>query len=132
MPQPVRLRVAPVIDLLCITTFVLLGGERHEDISKDLGWFLGVMWPLCVGIFGVALLTKLYTRVDGVWAALTITWIGGIAITQVLRGAFTHDPWIGIFTVVVTAYLGLTMFGWRLVTTLVVRRRHPSTSPERT
>jgi len=124
--QPPRVRVAPLFDLLCITTFVLIGGERHQ-VFDDLGWFLEVMWPLCVGIFGVALLTKLYTRVTGTWVALAVTWLGGIAVTQVLRGAFTDDPWIGTFTVVAAGYLGLTMFGWRLVASLVVRRR--ATSP---
>jgi hypothetical protein len=125
---PAPLRVAPLLDLVCITTFVLLGGERHGEITKDISWFLGVMWPLCVGWFGVALLTKLYTRVDGIWLALTITWIGGMAITQVLRGAFTNDPWIGIFTIVALTYLGLTTFGWRAVATLVRRRRTASFS----
>ena len=125
MLQPPRLRIAPLLDLLCITSFVLIGGERHRIVG-DFGWFFEVMWPLCVGIFGVALLTRLYTRADHTWLALTITWLGGIAVTQVLRGTFTHDPWFGIFTIIALTYLFLTMFGWRLIAALVTRRRAPS------
>jgi hypothetical protein len=126
VPQPPRPRLAPLFDLVCITTFVLLGGERHQEISQDVSWFLGVMWPLCVGWFGVALATRLYTRTESLWPALTITWVGCIVITQVLRGAVTNDAWIGIFTVVATTYLFLTAFGWRLIGGLVARRRAPS------
>ena len=122
MPSPPRLRSAPALDLLCIVSFIVIGGERHR-IGEDFGWFLGVLWPLCVGIFGVALLAHLYTRSTGVWLALAITLVGGIAITQVLRGAFTNDAWIGIFTAVALGYLALTMYGWRLVAALVVRSR---------
>jgi len=120
--RPPRLRTAPLLDLACITTFVLIGRDRHE-VTEGLGWFVEVMWPLCVGIFGVALLTRLYTRARGVWLALLVTIVAGMAITQVLRGAFTNDPWIGIFTAIALAYLSLTMFGWRLVAALVTRRR---------
>ena len=128
VPQPPRPRLAPLFDLVCIVTFVLLGGERHQEISQDISWFLGVLWPLCVGWFGVALLSRLYTRTESVWPALTITWVGCIVITQVLRGSVTNDPWIGIFTVVATAYLALTTFGWRLVGGLIARRRAASTT----
>jgi hypothetical protein len=121
MPSPPRLRVAPLLDGLCIVTFVLVGGRNHE--MDGVGWFLGVLWPLCVGFFGVALLTKLYTRTAGQWLALVVTWLAGLAVTQVLRGAFTDDAWIGVFTVVAATYLGVTLFGWRAVARVVVRRR---------
>ncbi|MFI5048089.1 MAG: DUF3054 family protein [Acidimicrobiia bacterium] len=119
---PVRLRLAPICDVACITTFVLIGGRTHE-VTEDIGWFVGVMWPLCIGFFGVALLSRLYVRDRGVWLALAVTLLGGVAVTQMLRGAFTHHPWISVFTAIALGYLSLTMFGWRLVATLVARRR---------
>ena len=120
--QPRLLRSAPVLDLLCVMTFVAIGGRSH-GVGEGLGWFLGVMWPLCVGIFGVALLVHLYTCTTRMWRALTITLLGGLVIAQVLRGAVMDDPWISAFFVVACTYLGLTMFGWRVVATLVARRR---------
>jgi hypothetical protein len=128
MPQPVRPRLAPLFDLICIVSFVVIGGRNHGELSKGIAWFFGVLWPFLVGWFGVALLAKLYRRLEGLWRALAVTWIGGVAVAQVLRGAFTDRPWISTFTIVALVYLGLTTFGWRLVATLVARRRHLSRS----
>lgn len=128
MPSPPRVRVAPVIDLACITAFVLVGGRSHDELHEGLSWFLRVMWPLCVGFFALAILTRLYTRADGVWAALAITCIGGVVITQLLRGTFTGHPYLSVFALIALAFLVLTTFGWRLVVGLVARRRDASTA----
>jgi hypothetical protein len=126
MSQPVRARLAPLFDLICITSFVVIGGRNHGELSNGIGWFLGVLWPFLVGWFGVALLARLYREPDRLWRALAVTWVGGVVVAQVLRGAFTDRPWISTFTIVALIYLGLTTFGWRLVATLVARRRHTS------
>jgi hypothetical protein len=117
-----RLRSAPLLDLVCLATFVLIGGRSHE-VTEGVGWFFHVMWPLCVGFFGVALLTRLYTRPNGMWSWLLATLIGGIAIAQVLRGSFQGRPWVSFFLVIAVLYLGLTMYGWRLVVARASRDR---------
>jgi hypothetical protein len=122
MQPPARLRSAPLLDAACIVTFVLIGRGRH-DIDEGIGWFFTVLWPLFAGWYGVALLVKLYTRTAGIWGALAITWIGGLAVMSVLRGAFTDRPYGGIFTVVAVGYIGLTAFGWRAAAALITRRR---------
>ena len=116
------MRLAPLFDLVCIATFVLVGGRRHE-VDEGIGWFLEVMWPLCLGFFGLALLTRIYARTRGGWLWLAVTLLGGIAIAQVLRGSFQERPWVSIFTAIALVYLGLTMCGWRLVAALFARRR---------
>jgi hypothetical protein len=128
MHPPARVRYAPVVDAVCILVFVLVGRGRHE-IDEGVGWFFTVLWPLYVGWFGVALVTRLYTRRRGIWLALTVTWLGGIAIAAVLRGAFTDRPYVSIFTVIAIAFLGLTTFGWRAIAALVARSRGRETSP---
>jgi len=120
MPTSPRPRSAPALDLLCLVSFVVIGGREHQ-IGEGVVWFLGVMWPLCVGIFGVALLVHLYTRTSRVWGTLVVTIVGGVVVMQVLRGAFMGHPWISAFPLVAMTYLALTMFGWRLVAALVVR-----------
>jgi hypothetical protein len=120
-----RLRSAPLLDLVCFATFVLIGGRSH-DMSEGISWFLRVMWPLCLGFFAVALLTRLYTSAGGVGWRLGATILGGVAIAQVLRGSFQHRPWVSAFILVAVTYLGLTMFGWRLLVAAVRRRRRPS------
>lgn len=123
-----RIRVAPLLDVLCIVAFVLVGRNRH-DIDEGVSWFVTVLWPLFLGWFAVALLTKLYTRRAGIWLALFVTWLGGIAVASVFRGAFTDRPYVGIFTIVGIGFIGLTAFGWRLGVALVVRFRRRATSP---
>jgi len=116
------MRLAPLFDLVCIATFVLVGGRRHE-VDRGIGWFLEVMWPLCLGFFCLALLTRIYVRERGGWLWLALTLLGGIAIAQVLRGSFQERPWVSIFTAIALMYLGLTMYGWRLVAAMFARRR---------
>ena len=128
MPSPPRTRVAPVVDLACIAAFVLVGGRSHDELHEGVNWFLRVMWPLCVGFFVLAILTRLYSRTEGVWSALAVTCVGGVVITQVLRGTFTGHPYLSVFAVIALAFLALTTFGWRLVGGLVARRRAESTA----
>lgn len=117
-----RVRWAPVLDLLCITSFVVVGGRNHHELTNGIGWFLGVMWPFVLGWFAIALATRLYQRADHEWRALAITWIACVAIAQMLRGVMGH-PWISAFPIVALVYLGITTFGWRGVAALVARRR---------
>ena len=64
--------LAPTLDLVCIVTFILVGAGRH-NINDGADWFLMVLWPLAVGWYGVALVTRLYFSDDRPWLRLTIT-----------------------------------------------------------
>ena len=114
-PAPPALAV--VLDLACLAVFVAFGGRRHEDLNEGMSWYLEVLWPIVLGWFVVALVTRLYTRANGggMWLALLGTLVGGLVITQLLRGSLQDRPWIGIFTLVAFGFIGLTTFGWRLV-----------------
>lgn len=114
--------LAPVLDLVCIVTFILVGAGRH-NINDGADWFLLVLWPIAVGWYGVALLTKLYTAPDKMWLRLTITLAAGTVIMSALRGAFTDRPTVSIFTVVFVAWMVLTAYGWRLISRFVSSRR---------
>jgi hypothetical protein len=122
MRPPTRLRAAPLVDAACIVAFVVLGRDRH-GIHQGVGWFATVLWPLFLGWFSVALLTRVYTRRAEVWNALTLTLFGGIAVAAVLRGTFTDRPYASVFTIIALAFLGLTTFGWRAVVGAVRARR---------
>jgi hypothetical protein len=125
---PINRVVAPVLDLACLAAFVLVGGRRHDDLNEGFGWFLEVLWPIALGWAVVALLTRLYTRTGaGMWLALTATLVGGLVITQLIRGTMQDRPWIGIFTAVAFGFVGLTTFGWRLIA-MLVRRARPATA----
>jgi hypothetical protein len=113
-----------VLDLACLAAFVAVGGRRHEDLNEGFGWYLEVLWPIALGWFVVALLTRLYARAgEAMWRSLLATLVGGLVITQLLRATLQDRPWIGIFTAVAFGFVGLTTFGWRLVGLFVRRRR---------
>jgi hypothetical protein len=117
-----RIWVAPVLDLLCICGFILVGSVEH-NINDGIGWFLKVLWPLAVGWYAIALVTKLYTSTERIWGRLAITLAGGTAIALVLREAFTDRRSSLIFTAVFVGWMILTAFGWRFVATLGKMRR---------
>jgi hypothetical protein len=125
-----RLWLAPVLDLACLATFILVGAGRH-NINDGAGWFFEVLWPLAVGWYGVALLTKLYTAPDKLWMRLAITLAGATVIMAALRGAVLDRPTVSIFTVVFVGWMVLTAFGWRLLGRFLSARRSgraPATS----
>ena len=114
--------VAPLLDLVCLTTFVLAGAGQH-DVDQGIGWFLTVLWPLVVAWYGVALVTRLYAGADRMWVRLTITLGAGALMNAVLRGAFTDRPFVSVYTLVLVAWMVLTAYGWRVVTRIRSVRR---------
>ena len=128
--MPINRLLAPVLDLACLCLFVVAGGRRHDDLNEGFGWFLEVLWPIVVGWAVFALVTRLYTRTSAsrCRVALFVTLVGGLVITQLIRGTVQDRPWIGIFTAVAFGFIGLTTFGWRGIA-LLVRPRAPGAGP---
>jgi len=120
--------VAPLADLACIVTFILVGAGRHS-ISEGAGWFFTVLWPIAVGWYGVALATRLYTRADHWAIRLAVTIGAGTVVMSVLRGGFTDRPWVSIFTVIFVAWMLATAFGWRAIARAITARRSAPTTP---
>ncbi len=114
--------LAPTLDLACIVSFIFVGAGRH-NINDGADWFFLVLWPIAVGWYGVALLSKLYTAPDKMWVRLTITLAAGTVVMSILRGAFTDRPTVSIFTVVFVAWMVLTAYGWRLIDKWLCARR---------
>jgi hypothetical protein len=117
-----RVWLPPILDLLCICGFILVGSVEH-NINDGIGWFLKVLWPLAVGWYAIALVTKLYTSTDRIWGRLAVTLAGGTLIGLVLREVGTDRRSSLIFTAVFVAWMILTAFGWRFVARLWVMRR---------
>jgi hypothetical protein len=110
-----RLRTAaPVIDLVCLALFVLIGRGRH-DMSDGVGWFFGVLWPLALGWFVVAVATKLYANPSRPWLRLTATWGLGMTLALVVRGIVLGRQPVSTFALVLYAFVAIETFGWRLI-----------------
>ncbi len=130
-PPPEKLGVAryaprawwpPVLDLICIATFILVGAGQHR-ISDGASWFFTVLWPLAVGWYVVAALTRLYAASERVGLRLVITWAVGTLLASVLRGTFTDRPMFSVFTVIFMAWMVLTAFGWRGIARVLALRQ---------
>ena len=117
-----RVWVAPLADLACIVAFILAGAGRH-NIDQGTGWFLTVLWPIAVGWYAAALITRLYAR-DDRWALRLLGTVGvGTVVMVLLRGGFTDRPWVSVFTVIFVVWMLATGFGWRLIVRAVTARR---------
>jgi hypothetical protein len=104
----------PVLDLVAIVVFVLIGRQNH-GYSWNPTWFLTVWWPLTLSWGIGALLTRVYVRDDHPWLRLLGTLAFAVALDGPLRWGFTGRPMYSIFTVVAFLFLGLVTFGWRLI-----------------
>ena len=84
-------RLAPVLDTICISVFIVVGKDRHSYDNKGLEWFLTVFWPLAVGWLVGALIMRVYTR-DDRWALRQLgTLVIGLFVGGILRGG-VHGP----------------------------------------
>jgi len=100
-------------DAVCLAVFVLLGRESH-DLSSGITWYLTVLWPFLLGWFAAAAAVRLYTSWPNRWMAVAATWVAGTAIALVLRSLITGRASPLAFIIVAYAFIGLTVFGWRL------------------
>ena len=100
-------------DAACLAVFVLLGRESH-DLSSGITWYLTVLWPFLLGWFAAAAAVRLYTSWPNRWMAVAATWVAGTAIALVLRSLITQRATPLAFIIVAYAFIGLTVFGWRL------------------
>ena len=113
---------AAVVDAACIAVFVAAGRQSH-DLSGGATWFVTVAWPFAAGWFAIALLARLYVSPGHAWLRLAVTWLGGVTVALVLRVVVTGRSAPPAFVVVAFIFLGATTAGWRLVMSLVSRRR---------
>lgn len=112
-------------DAACLAVFVLLGRASH-DLSSGITWYLTVLWPFLLGWFAAAAAVRLYTSWPNRWMAVAATWVAGTAIALVLRSLITGRASPLAFIIVAYAFIGLTVFGWRLaVRGLEVLRNRP-------
>ncbi|HEY8217599.1 MAG TPA: DUF3054 family protein [Acidimicrobiia bacterium] len=124
-----RAWVAPLADLACIVSFIVVGAGRHH-IDDGAGWFFTVLWPLAVGWYAAALALRLYTSADRWPLRLSGTVALGTAVMIVLRGGFTDRPWVSVFTVIYVAWMLVTAFGWRAIVRAVISRRRAASTAD--
>jgi Protein of unknown function (DUF3054) len=111
--QPRTVLPVAAADAACLALFVVLGRESH-DLSSGITWYLTVLWPFLLGWFVAAAALRLYASWPNRWTLLAATWVAGIAMALVLRSLITGRASPLAFIIVAYAFIGLTVFGWRL------------------
>jgi Protein of unknown function (DUF3054) len=111
--QPRTVLPVAAADAACLALFVVLGRESH-DLSSGISWYLTVLWPFLLGWFAAAAALRLYASWPNRWLLLGATWVAGSAVALVLRSLITGRASPLAFIIVAYAFIGLTVFGWRL------------------
>ena len=113
---------ALLADLACVLVFAAAGKSSHETSQSD--WVvLAVVWPyaLSVALAHAGLLLR-GRRTRRVWPAgvvvLSVTYVLGTLLRVVSGRGIAWG-----FLVVAVLFLALTMLGWRVILSLVTRRR---------
>jgi hypothetical protein len=127
MGFPLR-RAAPLIDAACLALFVLVGRSSH-DVNEGASWFWRVLWPLGLGWFVVALAVRLYSGRRHPWPRLVVTWLAGVAVALAARNVLLDRELVGVFALVLYAFVGVTTFGWRAVAVAVTALAHRRDAP---
>lgn len=115
-----RRAVPIVLDLVCVLIFAIIGRASHSE-SPIVG-ALGTAWPFLVAcLVGWVILTVLSDDGMGVRGTV-IVWLvtlaGGMTL-RVAAGGTTH--WS--FILVAAIFLGIVFSGWRLIGSVLRRRR---------
>jgi len=119
LPRMRSVRVAVVLDVLCVLIFVIIGRDSH-DKGESLAGIASTSWPFLCGLAAGWAVTRarkpLALRPTGI-----IVWLCTVALGMVLRVVSGQGTAIA-FIVVALAFLGLFLLGWRVLGRLVARR----------
>ncbi len=116
--------LAVVVDLVLVVTFAAIGRASHEESAFGPG-LVTTAWPFVAALAVAWVLTLAWRRPLAPVRTGVPVWIITVAGGMVLRavsGQGTALP----FIIVATLTLALFLIGWRLIATLVTRRRTAS------
>ncbi|WEG09769.1 DUF3054 domain-containing protein [Microbacterium horticulturae] len=115
-----------VADIVIVVVFAIIGRASHGE-ALSLGGIATTTWPFLVALLvGWTALFAWRAPVRPVRIGLplwAVTVAGGMLL-RVVSGQGTAVP----FIIVASVFLLLTLVGWRVVATLVRRRRQPARS----
>ena len=122
--RPATIALAAVLDVLLVVTFAAIGRASHDEAAFGPG-LVTTAWPFVAALTVGWIVTLAWRSPTAVvrtgvplWA---ITVVGGMLLRAVSSQG-TALP----FIIVATITLAVFLLGWRLVVTLVQKRRSPS------
>lgn len=112
------------LDLLVVTTFVLIGRRTHEEGLVSAGT-LHALWPFLLALVVGWIAVRLLHLPLEEWRAGGLLWMATLALGMGLRAATGQGTALP-FVLVATLTLGAGLFGWRLIGILLRRAGAPS------
>ena len=112
-------RLAAILDCCCVLVFVIIGRASHTK-GESLAGIASTAWPFLAGLAGGWLAARAWRRPFLVWPAGVGAWLGAVTLGMALRvvsGQGTAVAFIGV----ALAFLGLFLFGWRLLARVLRR-----------
>lgn len=113
--------LALAADLVCVLSFVVLGKIDHGT-GTALGAVWTTAWPFLAALALGWFATRAWQAPVQIWPTGVFVWAITVVGTMPLR-LFTGEGAPLSFVTVTALFLAATMFGWRLVTLAVVKRR---------
>ena len=118
-PWPMRPALGVLADVCCVLAFVIIGRANHHD-GVTLAGVASTAWPFLTGyVIGLVAVRGWRSPFVLVPAGLGV-WLGTVAGGQLLR-VIAGQGTDGAFILVSAAFLGLFLFGWRVVLQLTAR-----------
>lgn len=106
-------------DVCCVLAFVIIGRANHHD-GVTLAGVASTAWPFLAGLAIGLLATRAWRRPVVLMPTGVGVWLSTVALGQVLR-VVSGQGTDGAFILVSAAFLGLFLFGWRVVVQLTAR-----------
>ncbi len=113
--------IPPLLDLLVVTGFVLVGRRSHDE-GENLAGFLRVWWPFAAGLGLSGVLSGAWWY-PFAWKRVIGLWFGTVVVGMILRISIQGRELKPSFVIVTTLCFGLGMLGWRAIARRVLDRR---------
>jgi FtsH-binding integral membrane protein len=115
-----RAPLAAGLDVASVVLFVAIGKREHEQDTAIAG-LVSTAAPFLIALLVAWLVVRVWTRPTA-WTTGVMIWPITLVIGMVLRSAVWDDGTAAAFVIVATAFLGLTLVGWRVALALIDRR----------
>ncbi|MDQ2661489.1 MAG: DUF3054 domain-containing protein [Actinomycetota bacterium] len=112
---------ALLLDALVVIAFAAIGRASHAE-GLDLGGVWGTAWPFLAALGVGWLAARAWRHPAAIWPTGVLVWVITLVAGMLLRIADGHGA-AAAFIVVAALTLGLFLIGWRVIATLVSRRR---------
>lgn len=116
-----RTPLAAGLDTATIVLFVAIGKREHEQDSA-FNALIGTVAPFLIALVVAWLVLQVWKRPTD-WRTGIGVWAIVVTVGMLLRHFVFDDGTAASFVIVATSFLGFFLVGWRVVLSLIDRRR---------